>query len=337
MIHYVGVATLKSLLHNIGIENFILKLVQYLEDDFAAWHSFEKSARVAAHSSSGVIELMPISNAEFYGFKYVNGHPANTQKGLPTVMAFGALAAVETGLPVLLSEMTILTALRTAATSAMTAKLLTIPKNKTHALIGCGAQSEFQALAMKAVLGLTDLRVFDIDNAATQKLLSNLQNHGFTLTACTSVEQCIEGASVITTATAAKTRAKILTKDMVKAGTHINGIGGDCPDKTELEKELLDKCTLIAVEFEPQSRIEGETQQNTNLPVVELAHLLKHPHNHKDTDITLFDSVGFALEDFSALRLIYDLVKNDQNYKLDLIATPQNPKDLFSMINLLVS
>ncbi|WP_269465805.1 hypothetical protein [Vibrio natriegens] len=98
------------------------KLVAFIEQDFLRWKDFDKSARLAAHSDIGVIELMPVADAQQYSFKYVNGHPANTEKGMLTVMAFGVLADVDTGYPVLLSELTLTTALRTAATSVMVAK-----------------------------------------------------------------------------------------------------------------------------------------------------------------------------------------------------------------------
>ena len=121
---FVSVANMMRLVLHIGIEEFMADLVTEIEDDFRRWGDFDKTPRVASHSDVGVIELMPTSDGETYGFKYVNGHPSNTRKGLQTVTAFGLLASVDTGYPILLSEMTILTALRTAATSAMAAKWL---------------------------------------------------------------------------------------------------------------------------------------------------------------------------------------------------------------------
>src|SRR5690606_21277376 len=100
------------------------RMVDYLEADFRRWQDFDKSARTAAHSEVGVIELMPVADATEYSFKYVNGHPGNTRHGLPTVMAFGVLADVDTGMPTVLSELTLTTAMRTAATSVMAAKAL---------------------------------------------------------------------------------------------------------------------------------------------------------------------------------------------------------------------
>ena len=162
---FVSVADMMRLVHAIGIERFLTDLVDEIEADFRRWPLFDKTPRVASHSEVGVIELMPTSDGETYGFKYVNGHPGNMKRGLQTVTAFGLLADVATGYPLLLSEMTILTALRTAATSAMAAKWLAPKGADTIALIGNGAQAEFQALAFKAICGLEEVRLYDIDPA----------------------------------------------------------------------------------------------------------------------------------------------------------------------------
>lgn len=213
---------------------------------------------------------MPTSDGEVYGFKYVNGHPANTKEGLQTVTAFGMLADVETGYPVLLTEMTILTALRTAATSAVAAKHLAAKGAKVMAMIGNGAQSEFQALAFKTILGIEEVRLYDIDPAATEKCARNLAGRGLNVVSCTSSQEALEGAQIVTTCTADKQYATILTDNMVGAGLHINAIGGDCPGKTELHKDILLRSGIF-VEYTPQTRIEGEIQQlDEDYPVTEL-------------------------------------------------------------------
>ena len=169
VVPFVSVDRMMRLVHSVGIERFLTELAGYIEEDFRRWQSFDKTPRIASHSVDGVIELMPTSDGKLYGFKYVNGHPKNTRDGLQTVTAFGLLADVATGYPVLLSEMTMLTALRTAAMSALAGKYLAPKGGRTMALIGNGAQSEFQALAFKALLGVDKLRLYDIDPAASRK------------------------------------------------------------------------------------------------------------------------------------------------------------------------
>ena len=335
IVPFVSVDHMMRIVLDIGVEEVLRGLASYLEADFKRWQLFDKTPRIASHSSEGVIELMPTSDGEVYGFKYVNGHPKNMKNGLQTVTAFGMLADVHNGYPVLLSEMTILTALRTAATSALAAKFLA-PKNAScMALIGNGAQSEFQALAFKAILGVSKIRLYDIDPAASKKCALNLKDKGFDIVTCRTVEEVVEGAHIITTVTADKQYATILTDNMVGAGDHINAVGGDCPGKTELHKDILLRSDIF-VEYTPQTRIEGEIQQlSAEHPVVELWQVIAGDIAGR-TDakqITLFDSVGFAIEDFSALRYIRDqLARTKQFINLDMIADPDEPRDLFGMI-----
>jgi ornithine cyclodeaminase len=327
-----------QIVQRVGLPSVLARLVSYLEADYARWAEFDKTPRVANHSKDGVIELMPISDASSYSFKYVNGHPKNFRFGLPTVMAFGVLADVDTGVPTLLTELTLTTAMRTAATSVMVAKRMARPDARVMALIGNGAQSEFQALAFHYLLGIRELRLFDIDPAATQKLVSHLRSlPGLKLTVCNSTAEAVRGADIITTVTADKTNATIITPDMVEPGQHINGVGGDCPGKTELHAEVLEMARVI-VEYEPQSRIEGDLQQMpADFAVTEFWRVLAGdaPGREHAQQVTVFDSVGFALEDFSALRLLRDLAQElGLGEPLDLIPQMADPKDLFGQLGL---
>jgi ornithine cyclodeaminase len=326
------------LVQRVGLPDLLRRLVAYLETDYGRWAEFDKTPRTASHSRDGVIELMPIADASLYSFKYVNGHPKNHRFGLPTVMAFGVLADVATGAPALLSELTLTTAMRTAATSVMVAKRLARPDSRVMALIGNGAQSEFQALAFHHLLGIRELRLYDIDPAATARLVRHLSGMaGLTLTACTSIAQAVKGADIVTTVTADKTNATILTPEMVEPGMHINGVGGDCPGKTELHPGVLQKARVVC-EFEPQSRIEGDMQQMpADFPVTEFWRVLAGdaPGRESREQVTVFDSVGFALEDFSALRLLRDLSQQlGIGAPLDLIPRMADPKNLFGELQL---
>ncbi|MBU2956518.1 ornithine cyclodeaminase [Paracoccus sp. 1_MG-2023] len=332
---FVSVADMMALVHHIGVEKMLTDLAAEIEADFLRWPTFDKTPRVASHSEIGVIELMPTSDGETYGFKYVNGHPKNTADGLQTVTAFGVLADVVTGYPKLLSEMTILTALRTAATSAMAAKHLAPQSARTMAMIGNGAQSEFQCLAFKAVCGIDTVRLYDTDPTATARCARNLADSGLTVVQCGSGQEAVEGSQIITTCTADKQYATILTDNMVGAGVHINAIGGDCPGKTELHRDILLRSSIF-VEYPPQTRIEGEIQQlDPDHAVTELWQVIagQMPGRSDARQITLFDSVGFAIEDFSALRFIAKAIVGTPFFMpLDMIADPDDPRDLFGML-----
>lgn len=335
LVPFVSVANMLRLLNEQGVEPVLRDLARYIEEDYRRWPEFDKTPRVAAHSRDGVIELMPTADAEHYGFKYVNGHPANMQRGYQTVAAFGVLSSMGTGYPLLMSEMTILTALRTAATSGLVGRYLAPKDASVMALIGCGAQCEFQALAFRVSCGINTLRLYDIDPDATAKAARNLSALGFQVTSHTSGQAAVEGADIITTCTADKQNATVLTDNMVGAGVHINAIGGDCPGKTELHADILHRADIF-VEFPPQTRIEGEIQQlPEDHPVTELWQVMRGeaPGRRDNRQITLFDSVGFAIADFSALRFILDRVKGtDLVEMLDMVADPDDPRDLFGMI-----
>ncbi|MCL7463735.1 ornithine cyclodeaminase [Phaeovulum sp. NW3] len=335
LVPFVSVANMMRLVHRIGLETMLAELTDEIEADFRRWPDFDKTPRVASHSEVGVIELMPTSDGQTYGFKYVNGHPKNTREGLQTVTAFGVLADVDTGYPLLVSEMTLLTALRTAASSALAARHLAPRGARVMAMIGNGAQSEFQALALHAVNGIKEVRLWDIDPAATAKCRANLAGTGLRVLPCRTPEEAIEGAQIITTCTADKQLATILTDNMVGAGVHINAIGGDCPGKTELAPGILHRADIF-VEYPPQTRIEGEIQQLApDHPVTELWQVITGAAAGRvsDAQVTLFDGVGFAVEDFSALRYVLRQLQGTQLFQeLDMIADPDDPRDLFGML-----
>lgn len=317
-----------------GLPAVLSRMVDYLEDDYRRWQAFEKTPRLASHSPVGVIELMPICDDREYSFKYVNGHPGNPARGLSTVVAFGVLADVSTGYPALVSELTLTTAIRTAATSVMAARLLARPDSTTMALIGNGAQSEFQAIAFHHLMGIAEVRLFDVDAAATDKLAANLAASapGLRVVRSADAAEAARGADIVTTVTADKTNATILTADMLAPGMHLNAVGGDCPGKTELEAAVLERASVF-VEFEPQSRIEGELQQMpAEFQVCELWRVLAgEVAGRRDAgEVTLFDSVGFALEDYASLRLMRDYARElGLGRDAGLIPDMADPKNLF--------
>jgi len=335
MVPFISVQDMMRIVNSIGVTQMIVEISSYIEEDFKRWALFDKTPRVAAHSSEGVIELMPTSDGEYYGFKYVNGHPANMARGFQTVTAFGVLAKVVNGYPVLVSEMTILTALRTAATSALAAKYLAPKGARAMGMIGNGAQCEFQALAFQEIVGIKAVRLYDIDPKASRKAEKNLEKSGLEVIICSSAEAAVTGVEIITTCTADKQSATVLTDNMVGSGLHINAIGGDCPGKTELHRDILLRSDIF-VEYPPQTRVEGEIQVlKSDHPVTELWQVITGQSDGRSSkrQITLFDSVGFATEDFSTLRYVHDQLGKYNHYlNLDLLADPDDPRDLFGMV-----
>jgi ornithine cyclodeaminase len=149
-----------------------------------------------------------------------------------------------------------------------------------------------------------------------------------------AAEAC-RGADIVTTVTADKSNAVILTPPMIAPGMHVNAVGGDCPGKTELHPDVLCMPNLdVFVEYEPQSRIEGEIQQMpAGYKVTEFADLVSGvaPGRTGVDQVTVFDSVGFALEDYSALRFLHSLLKEERRgaRQIDLVPELADPKDLY--------
>jgi len=341
----ITVEQLHTLIKRHGFDAFMRNLIDTLKVDFGRWETFTKMPRPAMHVTGGVIELMPIcDNEKYYTFKYVNGHPKNPLTGHLTVSATGQLSQIDTGYPVMFSEMTILTAFRTAATAALATDLMARKNAHVLTIIGTGAQSEFQIRAVQLVRDIREVRYFDLDEKAMNKFEKNIlqqaQDKGVKLVRCKSVKEAIRGADIITICTASKAHVAVVEDSWVKEGVHINGLGGDTAGKTELEFATLQRCR-IAVEYFEQSFIEGEIQRFTRKEAKKhvSAHLFELVRGSKkgrvaDNEITLFDSVGIALEDYAALRLTYELSEKYQiGEELNLIPNLKDPKNLYSVIS----
>ena len=334
------VESLSKLIAKHGLESYLCDLMVRLKRDFSRWGKFTKTPRPAMHVPGGVLELMPIcDNEKYYSFKYVNCHPKNPMVGLQTVVATGQLSLINTGYPVMFSEMTILTALRTAAMSALATDLMARKNSKILALIGTGAQSEFQVYGMQLVRDICEVRYFDIDNKAMNKFERNMGKSKLKLTCCQNAKEAVDGADIITTITACKANVDVIKNEWIKPGVHINAMGGDTIGKTELELSILSRGRIV-VEYFDQSFIEGEIQrlskkQAEKIVYAEMHELVtgKKQGRKNCSQITIFDSVGIALEDYSALRLTYELSKK---YKIgeegNFTQVIDDPKNLIKML-----
>lgn len=336
----ITVELLSQLITWHGLENYLRDLLAALSRDFSRWGSFTKMPRPAMHVLDGVLELMPICDNElYYSFKYVNCHPKNPFTGLQTVVATGQLSRINTGYPLMFSEMTIQTALRTAAMSALATDLMARKNSHVMAIIGTGAQSEFQVLGMQLVRDISEVRFFDIDAKAMDKFKKNMSGFKLKLTRCRNAEEAVNGADIITTITACKANVDVIKNEWIKSGVHINAMGGDTVGKTELELSILPRSRIV-VEYFDQSLIEGEIQrlskkEATNLVHAEMYELVtgQKKGRENNSEITIFDSVGIALEDYSALRLTYELIeKYHISEERNFTPVMENPKNLIGTL-----
>lgn len=337
----ITIEVLTTLIHRHGFKEFMCDLIETLRYDFSHWQNFTHMPRPAMHVPGGVLELMPIcDNEKYFTYKYVNCHPKNPSKHKMTVVATGQLSEIASGYPVMVSEMTLLTAFRTAATSALATDLLSRVSAQTVAIIGTGAQSEFQIHALKLVRNIKEVRYFDIDPKAMDKFASNMKGQNLKLDRSNSIEEAVNGADIITVCTATKANVEVLKSKWVQEGGHINALGGDTVGKTELELDILYRSKIV-IEYFEQSVIEGEIQgfgrdeakKRVHAQLNEIITKKKEGRTN-DHEITLFDSVGIGLEDYSALRLTYDLAnKYSIGEDKNLVPLLDDPKNLFSIIN----
>ena len=162
----------------------------------------------------------------------------------------------------------------------------------------------------------------------------NLSKFHLTLIPCKDAQSTVENVDVVITMTADKKESRILKDPWVQAGMHISGVGGDCPGKTELDPAILKRAKIV-VEYLEQSKTEGEIQNLKDHVYAELWQLTSQekPGRASDDEITLFDSVGFALEDYTVLKYFYSLAeKMNIGDSLDIIPSLDDPKDLFGYI-----
>lgn len=304
-----------------------------LTNELKRWQEFKKCPRHAIYYPHGVFELMPCSDNQYYGYKYVNCHPANPKQHKSSVVATGMLVDIETGYPLMFCDMTLLTAIRTAATSAIAAKYLADPGASKIGLIGTGAQAEFQILWLSSIFNIDTVKFFDVDSKAMEKLQRNIKGKFKNIVACKNAFEVTQDINILTTAINTKEKVKLVEYDWVK-GNHklfINAIGGDCPGKTEMDVEIV-KNGRIVVEFFPQTRVEGEIQNLEHDPeYTELWELVQGKiAGRTDQDkIILFDSVGFALADFAIMKMVYE---QGLGSKIEVLPDMPDPKDLYAAV-----
>jgi ornithine cyclodeaminase len=250
-------------------------------------------------------------------------------------MALGLLARVADGMPLLFTEMTILTAIRTAAMSALVAQHAARPESSIFGFIGLGAQFEFQLLAFSRIFKIKTVVLFDLDEQAIIKARANIASYNLTIIIANNAAELVAMSDVVTLATATKLQAEIISFNDIPPGCHINAIGGDCPGKTELAINDFCNCKII-IEYHPQTIMEGEIQNAiSELQIIEFHEILKGSSSARESadEITLFDSVGFALSDYSVLRLIYGLLAHDDiGISANFVPKISDPKNLFELL-----
>ncbi|MBI2104906.1 MAG: ornithine cyclodeaminase family protein [Candidatus Omnitrophica bacterium] len=239
------------------------------------------------------------------GIKWVNVHPRNRARGLPTVMAVIVMNDPATGVPLAVLDGLLVTKLRTAAAAAVAAKALARRESRVVGLIGCGAQADAQVEALAEVFRLSRVKVWGLRLREAQRFCRRMRRRlpGVVFEPCATPERCARGTDILVTVT--PSRRPLIRRAWLAPGTHVNAIGADAPGKQELDPAILRAATVV-VDERTQAIHGGEL----NVPVrrgqfdprrihASLGEVLigRRPGRRSADELTVFDSTGLAIHD----------------------------------------
>ena len=248
---------------------------------------------VAEHE--GFFGVMPAYSGSALGAKLVTFYPKN--QGVHTHHAMILLFRPETGEPLVTMDGRLITEMRTAAVSAVATKALAREDASVLAILGSGVQARSHLEALRIVRNFREVRVWSPRNAQ-----EFARQHDVEATA--SAEEAVRGAEVIVVATAATT--PVLMGDWLSPGTHINAVGATRPDWRELDDEALRKSRVYVESREAAMKESGDVIAAGEI-FAEIGEVLSgaKPGGESEEKITLFKSVGVAVEDVATAELVW--------------------------------
>lgn len=291
------------------------EVIETLEKAFAAQAegAVEMPPKAYLKADGGDFRAMPACMADMAGVKWVNAHPDNPKRGLPSVMAVLVLNDGSTGYPLALMDATEITAYRTGATAAVASKYLARRRVRTLGLVGAGRQAYSQLAAHAEVFDLELVRVYDVRTEAVQRFVESFPH--LCVQAC-SLEETVS-SDIVCTLTPA--REPVVRREWIRDGTHIDAVGADAAGKQELDPAIL-RDAVVVVDDLRQATAGGEI----NVPLGTGEFKLERVHatlaevvggvkkgREADNAITVFDSTGIAIEDLATGRLVYDRARQE--------------------------
>ncbi|MDP3105104.1 MAG: alanine dehydrogenase, partial [Candidatus Methanoperedens sp.] len=245
------------------------------------------------------------------GVKIVNVHPDNPQKGLPTVMALVILNSTETGAPIAIMDGTHLTDMRTGAAGGVAVKYLARKNSKVVGFVGTGNQAKSQLLAINEVIDIEEVKVTSISEKINLAFKEGMEKKvGCEISIKKSIKEVCDCDILVTTT---PSRDPVVMNDWVSEGTHINAIGADAAGKEELDPAILKRAKVVVDDI-PQASHSGEV----NVPIskklitvkdicAELGEVITGIKKARmsDSDITVFDSTGLAIQDVATADMVY--------------------------------
>lgn len=255
-----------------------------------------------------------VADRSYYAAKINGNFPGNSARnGSPTIRGVVCLCDADSGAPLALLDSSSITALRTAAATAIAAKHLARRDAASVAVAGCGAQSRSQLRALSRIRSLARVTAYDLDSRASERFAVEMRNEvGCDVRVVGDFRAAAARADIIVTCTTA--RRPILSVGDVRPGTFVAAVGADSPDKQELEPELLAHSKVVVDSLEQcvsfgelhhavrDGLMSGDDVHATLAEVVAGA----RPGRESDGEITIFDSTGTGLEDVAAAAAAYE-------------------------------
>ncbi|MBN1368647.1 MAG: ornithine cyclodeaminase family protein [Dehalococcoidaceae bacterium] len=269
-------------------------------------------AKVYIAVEKGDFRAMPAALPGAAGIKWVNVHPDNPCRGMPTVMGLLIYSDPETGYPLAVMDATEITAYRTGAAAAIAARYMARPGSCSLGLVGAGRQAYTQLEAHNEIFSFSEIFVFDIDGGRAEALIKAYPHLPITFKPLETVCSC----DIVCTTTPA--RQPVVKLDMLKPGAHINAVGADACGKQELEPEIL-QVGRVVVDDPDQSIKAGEINVAVSRGLFQPGQIAatlsqviagEKPGRENERQITIFDSTGIAIQDIAVARSVYQKAKH---------------------------
>jgi ornithine cyclodeaminase/alanine dehydrogenase-like protein (mu-crystallin family) len=264
----------------------------------------------------GMLAWMPgsLAGGKPFGVKILSIHDRAAEMGIDSHQGAVIIFDPENGRPLALAEAGAVTAVRTAAVSALATDRLARADATTLAILGAGAQARSHLEAMIEVRSISAVRVWNRTRANADRFATDAQaTYGIPIEVAPDVSTAVAGADIVCTTTAA--REPVMLGEMLRPGMHVNGVGSSVPAWSELDVETVKRSKLFT---DRRESLENEAHEyrlasergaiaNDHLQA-ELGQVLigDHPGRTSDDEITLFRSLGLAVEDLAAVELIFE-------------------------------
>ena len=280
-----------------------------------------KRSTIMIEKFGGSISLMPsyLEESDALAIKIISIYPRNPERGYPTTAAWIVVNNPETGMMEALIDATYLTALRTGAVTGVASRCLAPRNSKIAAVIGCGVQGEMQAWAMVEVFNLEKINAFDISQKRMERFANELEEKlGIDIHLSADCQEAVENADIIATATTSKT--PVIKRNWLSKDVHINAIGSFYPDHRELDSETIKDAKVVVDSREAVLAEAGdllipirEGKITKDHIYAELGEVLLGSKIGRTNDdkLTVFKSVGLAIQDSSVAKMVINKMKKN--------------------------